>query len=134
MSVTPAFYKGKAGMWRKTGFMTRFLPVRFSYSAKTVALIHKNISLGQGLPDPKPEQLPSLSQFVKMEKRHADMIGIIAQKLGDQNEVYGFRFHRVLRTLAKARALQDGRGSVNTKDIEKIEEWSLFFGDEEMII
>lgn len=134
MSVTPAFHRGKAGMWRKTGFMTRFLPVRFSYSEKTVMLIHKSISNGNSLPDPRPEVLPALSQFVKMEKRHSDMIGAIAQKLGTQNEVYGFRFHRVLRTLAMARALQDGRGQVSTKDVEKIEEWSLFFGDKEMII
>lgn len=134
MSVTPSFHRGKAGAWRKTGFMTRFLPVRFSYSDKTVKLIHKNISLGSGLPDPRPIQMPSLAQMVGMEKRHADMISEIAQRLGTQNEVYGFRFHRVLRTLAKARALQEGRGSVNAKDVEQINEWSLFFGDKEIVI
>lgn len=134
MSVTPAFHKGKAGAWRKTGFMTRFLPVRFSYSEKTVMLIHKSIASGHSLPDPKPEILPSLQQFVKMDKRYSDMVGVIAQKLGSQNEVYGFRHHRVLRTLCKARALQSGRGYVTGKDVEKIEEWSLFFGDKEMII
>lgn len=134
MSVTPAFYRGKAGNWRKTGFMTRFLPVRFSYSEKTVMLIHRSISNGGSLPDAKPEVLPTLAQMVKLEARHADMIGAIAQRLGAQNEVYGFRFHRVLRTLAKARALQDGRSHVSKKDVEKIEEWSLFFGDKEMII
>ena len=45
---------------------------------------------------------------------------------------YGFRYHRILRALAKANARINGRGSVKQEDIDKVLRWSEFFTDREI--
>lgn len=134
MSVTPGFYKGKAGNWRKTGFLTRFLPIRFSYSNSTISKVHAAIRNGHRIPEPVKLPLPALSQDVIISNTHAIAISAMAELLGQKNKVYGFRYHRVLRCLAKARALKHGRPRVDDHDIACLSEWAKFFTEDEIVI
>jgi len=133
-AITPAYFKMKKGGWRDTGFLSRFLPVRFTYSAETVHEIHSAIAQDHKLPEPQKEVLPEHDCFVNIRPEHAKAIQRKAEELGQMNQTYGFRYHRALRSLAKGRALRRRDGFVNDSDIAKVLEWSSFFGEKEIIL
>jgi hypothetical protein len=129
MGITDAFFKARRGKWRQTGFLTRFVPVSFSYSSLTVDKIHRSISEGKKLPDPHNESLPEHQVQVACDERFSHEISMRAKTLGTQMKTYGFRYHRVLRSLAKARARMKNRGWVKQEDVDAVMKWSEFFGD-----
>lgn len=132
MGITPKFFKSKRGRWRETGFLTRFVPVSFSYKEETVREIHESIANGMHLPIPKPEHIPHEAYTVYCPEKFSQIIMRKAAFLGEQMHSYGFRYHRVLRSLLKAKARIDGNGTVTEKHIAKILEWSEFFTDREI--
>lgn len=129
MGITQDFFRSRRGKWRQTGFLTRFVPVSFHYKPLTVDLIHKSISQGAKLPDPHGEPLPEFPCQIKCDERFSSDISMRAKTLGTEMKTYGFRYHRVLRALAKARARMQGRGWVKQEDIDVVMQWSEFFGD-----
>jgi len=134
MAITPRFFKAKRGKWRQTGFLTRFVPICFTYSQNTVHEIHRQIANGQGLPAPHAEQIPPLSYQIALPKEFATILSIQSEELGKRMRTYGFRYHRILRSLAKARARIEKRGNVNIEDVNKVLEWSRFFTDKEIVL
>ncbi len=134
MAITPSYFKSKRGRWRQTGFLTRFVPVSFSYSAESVKAVHEAISNGHKIPAPTPERLPELPVGVKCSREHSKMLGKVAEELGVKMKTYGFRYHRVLRTLAKAQACIEGCGTVEDSHILKVIRWSEFFTEKEVIL
>ncbi len=133
MGITPSFYNSKKGSWRKTGFMTRFLPVSFEYSDSTQLEIHNGIKNGGANPRPQPILLPKLSSVITIPERLGDRIKDIAMMCGRQNLTYGFRYHKNLRTLAKASALENKRTMVNDEDLNRVLPWAKFFNGNEII-
>jgi hypothetical protein len=129
MGITESFFKAKRGKWRQTGFLTRFIPVTFHYKPLTVDLIHKSISQGKKLPDPHMEPIPEFACQVKCDDKFSAEISMRSKTLGLEMKTYGFRYHRVLRALAKANARMNGRGWVKQEDIDTVIKWSEFFGD-----
>lgn len=131
-SITPSFYKSNLGKWRKTGFMSRFLPVRFHYTGATVNAVHKAIGSGHSLANPIPIKLPEFSVNVTLDEKHSQLIARRAQKLGVENKTYGFRYHRAMRSLARASAAMDQRHTVTNDDILRVIGWSEFFSGKEV--
>lgn len=131
MGITPSFFNSKRGKWRQTGFLTRFIPLCFKYKAKTVAEIHMAIAKGMQTPKPHPETIPEEPYTVHCSKDNSYYLSTRATELGKQMKSYGFRYHRVLRALAKANARLAGRNQVNQSDIFKVLEWSEYFTDKE---
>jgi hypothetical protein len=129
MGITDAFFKARRGKWRQTGFLTRFVPVSFSYSSLTVDKIHRSISEGKKLPDAHTEPLPEHQVQIVCDEKFSHEISMRAKTLGTQMKTYGFRYHRVLRSLAKARARMKNRGWVKQEDVDVVMKWSEFFGD-----
>jgi hypothetical protein len=134
MSITPSFFKSKRGHWRDTGFLSRFLPVSFSYTEETVREIHKSIAYGKHLPAAQPETIPEAHYQVDCSHEFSAAISRRAQTLGESMKTYGFRYHRVMRCLAKSKARLSGRGQVNSEDVAKVLEWSEFFSDKEIVL
>ena len=132
MSITPKFFASRAGNWRKTGFMTRFLPVRFKYTPRTVQRIHKAIANDHKMPPPIALKLPELPTAVELPEAAKIMLRDKALRLGQLNNVYGFRYQRSLRRLAKANALMRGSSLVNEADMCKVLEWADFFTEKEI--
>ncbi len=132
MGITPSFFKSRRGKWRQTGFMTRFIPVCFKYKSKTVDEIHESIANGQHAPAPRAEMIPHEAYSVKCPPHLSKLISIRAKLLGQEMRSYGFRYHRILRALAKAQARIEGYGEVNQSHIEKVLKWSEFFTDKEI--
>lgn len=129
MAITPKFFKAKRGKWRQTGFLTRFVPICFTYSEQTVHDIHDSIANGGSIPPPHPENIPILPYGVELNQKHAKTLSRKAEQIGRRMNTYGFRYHKILRSLAKANARIAGRGAVNDQDIMKVLEWSEFFTD-----
>jgi hypothetical protein len=132
MGITTSFFRSKRGRWRQTGFLTRFLPVCFSYTPETVRAIHRSIAMGAHTPSAHPEKLPEGLVQITCATHHALILSRKAAELGERMRTYGFRYHRVLRSLAKAQALISKRGEVSRADIEKVLVWSDFFTDQEI--
>lgn len=132
MALTPKFFHSKRGKWRETGFLTRFVPVSFSYSEKAVHAIHLAIAAGHQLPLPKPEAIPALNYAISCSPKFSAMMARRAEELGVRMKTYGFRYQRILRALAKAQARMEGRGAVNSSDVGKVLSWAEFFTDKEI--
>lgn len=132
MAITPRFFKAKRGKWRQTGFLTRFVPISFSYTENTIRMIHSSIANGHSIPPPHPEKIPPLAYTSAMPEKIAKMLSIRAREIGKRMNTYGFRYHKILRALAKANARMNGRGVVTQEDLLKVMEWSSFFSDREV--
>jgi hypothetical protein len=132
MGITPSFFKTKRGKWRQTGFLTRFVPVSFRYKDTTVDEIHRAIAAGGKTPMPHPENIPPNDVQIFCDDKFSNIISMRAKTLGYAMKSYGFRYHRILRALAKAQARISGRGQVKNEDIERVMEWSEFFTDKEI--
>ncbi len=132
MGITPAFFKSRRGKWRQTGFMTRFIPVCFKYKSKTVDEIHDSIANGQHAPAPQAELIPHEAYSVYCPPTLSKFIAIRAKLLGQEMKSYGFRYHRILRALAKAQARIEGKGQVDQSHVDKVMKWSEFFTDKEI--
>lgn len=132
MGITTPFFKMKRGKWRQTGFLTRFVPVSFRYKDTTVDLIHAAIAKGKHTPQGHPEQLPEQPFIIACDEKFSTMLSIRAKALGYQMRSYGFRYHRILRALAKSQARISGRGYVKQEDVDKVIKWSEFFTDKEI--
>lgn len=133
MGITPSFYNSKKGSWRKTGFMTRFLPVSFRYGNDTQITIHNGILNGQAIITPRPIILPKILRPITIPLPQGMKLKDVAIICGAQNGTYGFRYHKSLRTLAKASALQGGRNSVNDFDVNRVLPWAKFFNGNDTI-
>jgi hypothetical protein len=134
MALTPQFFNSKRGKWRATGFMTRFVPINFEYSEKTIHDVHISISRGDKIPLPKPIDLPHNDVQIFCAGKYSAIIAKKAQELGEKMETYGFRYQKILRALAKANARIEGRGSVNEKDVARIIMWAEFFTERPVIL
>lgn len=127
MAVTPEYYLRSRGAWRATGFITRFLRLWFEYSNDTRDLVHNAISEGASLSEPISESLPEDGQIVELGVKQAEAITSLAHQFAELEATYGFRFHKQMRTLAKALALIDGKREVSDKHIRQLAAWQRFF-------
>lgn len=127
MAVTPEIYLRKRKMFRDTGFMSRFLPVRYSYSAATASKVHTAIRMGHLKPAPSPIKFPPKRLKATIPDNIARLIEDAGSQLGLKESTWGFRWHRSMRTLIKARAISQGRLRVNESDFLKLTEWTKFF-------
>lgn len=127
MGITTDYFNQSRGHWKRTGFMTRFIPVSYCYNGATVKEVHSSIAKGITFQEPHPLKLPDLPNAVVIKPQLANAISNQAQLLAANLNTYGFRYHRVLRALAKSHARMNGRGEVKATDLEKIIEWSKFF-------
>lgn len=132
MGITPSFFKSKRGKWRQTGFMTRFVPVCFKYKDKTVNEIHDAIANGQHAPTPRAENIPHEAYQIKCPPEMSKLLAIRAKMLGQQMKSYGFRYHRILRALAKAQARINEVGTVDASHVRTVLGWADFFTDKEI--
>lgn len=127
MGITTDYFKARAGHWRKTGFLTRFVPVSYKYSDSTVNAIHESIARGKGFTLPRPEVLPEFMSCITISTEFSELLRMQGKMLGEKMNTHGFRYHRVLRCLAKSIARIEGTGSVKLRHVQKVQEWGKFF-------
>ena len=120
-TVTPQALKDQRAGWRKFGFMTRLLPVSYSYSASTIDAIFESILKHQYRQESAfNPKLPTTDVVVELPEDLANDANLLARFLAQSEGIYGFRYQRQLQTLMMGSAMYEGRTKVEKKDYEFI--------------
>lgn len=114
--------------WSRMGFMSRMLPISYTYNASTQLDIHKSIANRAYLSDnPIQLDLPDEDVEVRLETPQADDIITLSSGLASiisstnsPERVYGFRLQKHLQRLVMASALKDGRYTVTQADVDYV--------------
>jgi hypothetical protein len=121
-AITKDAFNYRRDYFRSIGFISRCIPVTFSYSDRTIDEIHDYIA--SGCPVAKSINVMTggkKSMDVSIgQKSEQKMIKIMAISKKDRNST-GFRVHKHIRTLCKAHAIYSGHKFVTKTDIDEIE-------------
>jgi len=118
----------KRHRWAKMGFLSRFIPISFSYNNNTKQKIREYIK-------DRVYHKDNLEDFeinikdktdIKLPKKYAEQIEKITKNIALRDNFTGFRLQRQLQVLAMSNALSNQRNIVNKDDIEVLEEMSKF--------
>jgi len=112
--------------WARMGFMSRLLPISYTYNAGTQLAIHRAIASREYLSDtPIPLNLPTEDVEIGLQSPQTDALITLASGLNsilssvnNPERVYGFRLQRHLQALAMASALKHGRDTVTQEDVD----------------
>lgn len=121
-SITPEYLADKRHRLIQAGFMSRMLPVCYSYTEATAGRIRQYLASRsyhreeEGIMLQLPEDMRDIQLPLPMTERIIER----ATVLGQATETYGFRYQRQLQVLAMASALKSGRDTVNQEDIDTI--------------
>lgn len=126
-AITQDEMKDKRHKWLRLGFLSRFIPVSYSYEEKTKQQIREYIKDGIYKTDnPYEFELPKLKQKVTLSKPLANQIEKISINIANENNLTGFRLQKQLQTLTMANALINNRDMVLEADVKTIEEIAKF--------
>lgn len=119
--ITPGELRDARHKWVGMGFMSRLLPVSWSYSEATKVQIFKFIQARRYRGEERWDwELPSGRVVIDLDDRLAEQLTpytyVYAQAMG----TYGFRYQKHLQRMAMSSALADGRAKVEQKDIDKV--------------
>jgi len=112
--------------WVRMGFMSRLLPISYTYNAGTQLEIHRAIANREYLSDtPIRLNLPREDAEIRLQSPQTDNLITLASGLNsiiastnNPERVYGFRLQRHLQALAMASALKHGRDVVTQEDVD----------------
>ena len=119
--------------WAKMGFMSRMLPVSYSYNPATKMEIHKSIAERKYISDtPIKLGFPTDDVEIKLELPEANQLMNLTNNLTsvqnrtNSEKIYGFRLQKQLQRLAMAAALREGRAIVEQKDVDLLHDLSTY--------
>jgi hypothetical protein len=112
--------------WARMGFMSRLLPISYTYNASTQLDIHRSIANRDYLSDtPIHLNLPTEDVEIRLHSPQTDELITLASGLNsiitstnNPERVYGFRLQKHLQRLAMASALKHGRDIVSQDDVD----------------
>lgn len=112
--------------WARMGFMSRLLPISYTYNASTQVDIHRSIANRDYLSDsPIRLNLPPEDVEIRLQPPQTDDLVTLASGLNsiaatsnNPERVYGFRLQKHLQRLAMASALKHGRDIVTQEDVD----------------
>lgn len=112
----------KRHKWTQLGFLSRFIPLSYTYKDATKEQIKSYIEDRIYHTDkPYDFVLPKEKQRIELPKEHSTQLRIISNAIAIKNNLTGFRLQRQLQTLAMANALCRNAVIVNQDDINVIE-------------
>jgi hypothetical protein len=118
----------KRHKWTKMGFLSRFIPLSFSYNDATKQQIREYIKDRIYHSDLAQEFEIDLKTKIDiaLPKDKAKDIEFIAKSISFRSNFTGFRLQRQLQVLAMASALSNKRNIVIDADVDLVKEISLF--------
>lgn len=118
----------KRHKWSKLGFLSRFVPLSFSYNNSTKQQIREYIKDRIYRVDTPIELEIDLKNKidVTLPKPMAEEIEHLAKSIAIKDNFTGFRLQRQLQVLAMGNALSNKRNIVNEDDIKVLREISYF--------
>jgi len=129
-SLTKDIFLDRRKYWRKIGFMSRVLPVSYTYNVRAASSILKSITKGNYHNESEVLiQFPDKKQQIKDSPKLYEQFIPYSTRFGEAEQVWGFRYQKQFQALAKANALAEGRSTVSQKDIDwvcHVAEWINF--------
>jgi hypothetical protein len=115
--------------WSNIGFLSRVLPVSFTYDGNTAKAIRESIKHKEYLKDIEGFniQLPASPQDVTIPAKLADEIEQIALQIRDVNDPLAARPQKQLQILCMARALTRGATVVEEADVKMLRDYKKYF-------
>ncbi len=109
--------------WKRIGFMSRLLPISYSYSPLTVSHISKSIAQRHYQTDGNimldlPKESISIELPTVIAERIEHFTPNVNAQMVEANQLYGFRLQKQLQTFVQAHALRAGRTKVNAEDFD----------------
>jgi len=123
-AVTQEAYKVRKKYWEKIGFISRLMPISFTYSEATKRRIHEHIA--KGSPKHYIELTKGKPRKIEIPKQYAEQIKVTS--IAKSPFSTGFRLHKQLRLLAQTNALLNDRNTVNKEDIDKLLDYAKYIG------
>lgn len=121
-SITQEIFEDKRRNWGKIGFLSRCLPVSWSYTKEQVLEIYDYIYSEKYMHENVYVlKLPKTEKEIKIDKDYAKMLTPYVKELADSYKMYGFRYQKQFQVLAKANALMNKRDEVTEKDIIELQ-------------
>ena len=121
-AITQREMRDKRHKWAELGFLSRFVPLSYSYNDDTKKLIREFIKHRDYHRDTNHTfTLPSEPRKIALPKEMADRIEEITIEIAVKNELAGFRLQKQLQTLCMTNALLNGRDMVLTADVDTID-------------
>jgi len=102
------------------GFLSRMMPITYSYDSETVSNILLEVAQETDGWRDINLAFPSSPVNINMESGLSVELIDRARKIGEQAGAYGFRAMKQLRVLTKCVALSDGRDEVRKDDIDRV--------------
>jgi hypothetical protein len=121
-AITSEEFKDHRHKWSTLGFLSRTIPFSYSYSMETVKKVFDYI-LGLDYLDEHDIELkgmPKQDKEVKLPRRYAQSILPSTATIAKAQETYGFRLQKQFQALLQASALERGRRSVNSADVDRV--------------
>jgi len=118
--VTTAEFEWWRKYWEDMGFLSRLLPVSYSYSKRIEEQIFQSIFEGKLNHPPITINLPNNMVQIRLSARLAQRLNPVSRVMGRFVKIRGFRPQIMLQKLAQARALSQGRNVVLLEDIDRI--------------
>lgn len=118
----------KSRRWFEMGFLTRSIPLTYSYSDSTKIDIYQGIAKSKNLSrTPKKLMwLPKKPVIIKQNSRINLKLIELSMNIEKWEDVYGFRRQEQLQTLLMANSLKNKRKYVTEEDYDKIIELSKY--------
>ena len=126
-ALTTDELRDKRHKWNKIGFLSRFIPVTYSYSKLTVRQIREYIKDRIYHTDkPYDFKVPKIEIDVTLPKELAREIENLSLDISEEENILGFRLQRQLQVLAMSNAVASQRNLVINEDIKIIEKITKF--------
>jgi len=108
--------------WGRIGFLSRIVPFSYSYSIESVKKVFDYILGLDYLKEHNIElkRIPKNDKEIKLPRRYAQAILPSTTVIAKAQKTYGFRLQKQFQALLQASALERGRASVNSRDVDRI--------------
>jgi hypothetical protein len=117
----------KRHKWSQVGFMSRFLPISYTYKEETKSMIRSYIKARMYTQEGfHVFKVPENPISIALPENVANEIENITLDIAEKENIYGFRLERQLQTLALANALASNRTIATDEDAKIIKELSKY--------
>jgi hypothetical protein len=121
-TIAQADFLRKSHRWYEMGFLSRAIPLTYSYSKLSEVKIYKHIAECTDMQSDlkKDLWLPKIPVRVIPNKNLNTQLIEVSMKMSEWEKAYGFRKQEQLQTLMMANALKRGSMEVEQEDYDKV--------------
>ena len=126
-AITKEEMADKRHKWAKLGFLSRFIPLSFSYTEETKKKIREYIKDRIYKSDDMFDfKLPEKKVNVVLPREFANQLEKITLKISKENNLTGFRLQRQLQVMALSNALANKKTMVDQSDVDVVKQIAHF--------